>query len=126
VVDVRTTVYGSGNRIRLELSKELNEYGVGGRVDLMSQSGEHVPAPLLVIVDPGCDSLRMQAYPQNVQRRLYQMGGDARHQFEDGAVGGYEAPVPVDRQCGVRLVTGQHQVNRLAYLLEGWVIEPAL
>jgi hypothetical protein len=65
----------------------------------------------------------VQADAKDVYRRLEQLRRDPGQERRKGAVGGDEPPVAVDREGGVGLVPGQHQLDRAPRRLECGVVQ---
>ena len=68
----------------------------------------------------------MQAQPQHVDGRAQQQRIDAVEEARDGAVRRHHVPMAVDRQRRIGLVSGQHQIDRLARGIERRVGERPL
>ena len=80
-------------------------------------------APLRRVLYPRRQSLRVQAQAKNIHRRLQQPGLDASEQQPDGRIGRHQGPMTVDGESRIRRMPCQHQLNGLASLLQGWVIQ---
>jgi len=72
------------------------------------------------------DALRVQAEAQDVDRRLEQVRCRAGDQHPDARVRRDHAPMAVDDDRGIRLVAGQHPIERDADRLELGLVQPAL
>jgi hypothetical protein len=68
----------------------------------------------------------VQAQAQHVEGRLEQLGRCAGHQRRHRAVVRNEVPVAVDREGRIRLVPGEHRLDRPACAAHRRVIEAAL
>ena len=83
-------------------------------------------SPLREIRDLCRQPVRVQAEPQDIDRRLEQLWRHAGQQRRYDTVGGDQRPVAVDRQRGERFVPGQHPVDRRSRHSQRGVIEIAL
>src|SRR5262249_59805868 len=70
--------------------------------------------PLGEIGDARRESARMQAQPKYVDWRLEQFRVDLLKQRCHGCIGRHELPMAVDRECGKRLMSLQHTLDRTA------------
>ena len=105
---------GVGTRVGAQLVEQRPERGVAAHRDLALEALEHVRAPLAQVGDPRCDAVRMEAHAQDVERRLEQLGRDARRQQRHRAVGGQHLPGAVDDKRRVGLVPREDQGERVA------------
>jgi hypothetical protein len=85
---------------------------VAARLGLRGEVVQQVRTPLAEVDDPRCEALGVERETQRVDRRLEQLRRDARGQQRDGAVGGQEVPGAVDDDRRIRLVGGEHPLQR--------------
>ena len=105
---------GAVARILLELLRECLQIGVAGEVDLATQPGEQVRAPLGQVGDVRRQPARVQAGAQHVGRRREQVGRDEVGQQAQALVALDQVPGPVDHDRRVRLVAFEHLADSLA------------
>ena len=68
---------------------------------------------LVEVHDAPGQAARMQARPDDVHRRLEQLGRDELEEGGDAGVGLEEVPRAVDDEGGTRLVVGEDDLDRL-------------
>jgi hypothetical protein len=83
-------------------------------------------APLVEVGDPGRHPVGMEADPQDVDRRLEEIGSDAVGEQADGGVRGEHLPRAVDHDGRIRLVRAQDLRDRLAHRLHLRILEVVL
>ncbi len=102
-VALRSSPRWSGNGF--QFGEKLRQDRIAARPDLAPQAFENVRPPLREVGDPGRDAAVPEAEPQHVDRRLQQaLIPHASGHRRDGCVGADHAPVPIDREGGVRRV----------------------
>src|SRR5262245_12044253 len=102
-----------GRKFR-ELLKQVDKRGISRSVDLATKSQQQMRPPLGEIGDARRESARMQAQPKYVDWRLEQFRVDLLKQRCHGCIGRHELPMAVDRECGKRLMSLQHTLDRTA------------
>src|SRR5262245_5693653 len=112
--------------IGLELLAQHRQRGIAGRDRVARESVEEMLAPLVEVEDPRGHSLRMQAEPKHIHRRLQEVLRDAADEHCERAVAGDEAPVAIDDERRVRVMAPEHLVDRIAHGAELRRIERAL
>ena len=80
-----------------------------------SEPVEQVGSPLAEVDDPRSHAFGVEAQPQDVDRRLEQLGRNASGQERYGAVGGDHPPVTIHDEGRIWLVAARDALEHLAY-----------
>src|SRR5262249_49164080 len=94
--------------------KKAKRRGIAGWAGGAGKSQQQMRPPLGEIGDARRESARMQAQPKYVDWRLEQFRVDLLKQRCHGCIGRHELPMAVDRECGKRLMSLQHTLDRPA------------
>ena len=118
---------GTGRqRVIAHFLHQVGQEGVAADIDLLAQAVDDVVPPFDQVDDARGEAGRMQAEPDDVDRRRQQHRIDPGDQVPDRLVRRRHGPVPVDRQGRVRLMHRQDQVDALARDAEIGIVERPL
>ena len=93
------------------LVREVGQHRVVGDLGAGAHLVDEMGCPLLEVADARGETVRVQAHPDRVDRRLHQFGRAPGEQEARGGVGVDDVPVLIEQQGRVRLV-GVEQVTQ--------------
>ena len=97
--------FGIGRRrIGRDLREQTLDDRIGAGVDLLAQHSQDVRAPRGVVDNALPQARRMQGQAHGVDWRAHEVRRTSLVKLRQSRVRGYDVPMPVDRESGIRLV----------------------
>ena len=106
-----------------QLLEQGRDHGRSGDGGLTAEAGQDVPAPGSEVADARRQPVRVQAEPQDVDRRLQQVRRQAGQQCGHPAVRLQQVPAAVDDERWVRLERREHALDAFADRAHVGVVE---